>query len=106
MQEVKDKKNEPVVTIHQESPYVLTIPKDVEKKIRYHLTRFNGREWSGYLFYDYEGSFKENNIHFIAKDFVFLDLGDGATTMFKESPKVLSFAIDNDLLDCKEGLIH
>lgn len=106
MQEVKDKKNEPVVTIHQESPYVLTIPKDVEKKIRYHLTRFNGREWSGYLFYDYEGSFKENNIHFIARDFVFLDLGDGATTMFKESPKVLSFAIDNDLLDCKEGLIH
>lgn len=109
MQETKETKEnniEPVVTIYQSSPYVLTIPKNVEKKIRYHLTRFNGREWSGYLFYDYEGSFKENNIHFTARDFVFLDLGDGATTMFKESPKVLSFAIDNDLLDCKEGLIH
>ena len=92
--------------IHENSPYVLTIPREVERKIRYHLNRFNGREWSGYLFYTYEGSFKENNIHFIAKNFVFLDLGDGATTMFKESPKVLSFAIDNDLLDCKEGLIH
>ena len=73
---------------------------------RYHINKFPHTEWSGFLFYDYEGSFEENNLVFKARDFVVLDIGSSGQTSFADCPKVCTYAIDHDLLDCKEALIH
>lgn len=94
------------LNILQSSPYRLLIPKNVEHKIRYHINKFPHTEWSGFLFYDYEGSFEENNLVFKARDFVVLDIGSSGQTSFADCPKVCTYAIDHDLLDCKEALIH
>lgn len=94
------------LNILKESPYRLIIPEFVEHKIRYHIGKFPHTEWSGFLFYDYEGSFEENNLVFTARDFVVLDIGSGGATSFADCPKVCTYAIEHDLLDCKEALIH
>lgn len=35
-----------------------------------------------------------------------MDLGESAFTDFVESPEIISYMVDNDLLDCYTGLIH
>lgn len=94
------------LNILKDSPFKLIIPKNVEQKIRYHINRFPTTEWSGFMFYDYVGSFEENNLVFTARDFVVLDIGSATQTSFDDSAKVVNYQIEHDLLDCKEALIH
>lgn len=63
-------------------------------------------EWSGTLFYTTEGSFEEKNIEFTVKDFFVMDIGTAGFTNYKETPEICSYMMENDLLDCKTGLIH
>lgn len=96
------------LVVEKNSPYRLIIPEIVEKKIRYYIGMFPHTEWSGYLFYDYTGSFDDpaDPIVFTARDFYLLDVGTGGSTTFKDCPEVLTYAINHNLLDCQEALIH
>lgn len=63
-------------------------------------------EWSGTLFYTVEGSFENNDIEFTVRDFFVMDIGTAGYTNYKETPEICSYMMENDLLDCKTGLIH
>lgn len=85
----------------------LVIEDALEKKIRYLCDKIHNIEWSGILFCDHTGSFKENNMTIIAKDLILLDIGNGVATSFDCSdPDIISYMADNDLLDCTLNLIH
>lgn len=63
-------------------------------------------EWSGTLFYTVEGSFENKDIEFTVRDFFVMDIGTAGFTNYKETPEICSYMMENDLLDCKTGLIH
>lgn len=86
--------------------YNLAIPDEVEFKIREWCRLNPTTEWSGTLFYTTEGSFENNDIKFTARDFFVMDIGTAGFTNYKETPEICSYMMDNDLLDCKTGLIH
>lgn len=86
--------------------YNLRIPEIVEFKIREWCRLNPSTEWSGTLFYTTNGSFENNTIEFIVRDFFVMDIGTGGSTDFKETPEICAYMMDNNLLDCKTGLIH
>lgn len=86
--------------------YNLVIPDEVEFKIREWCRLNPTTEWSGTLFYTVEGSFEEKDIEFTVKDFFVMDIGTAGFTNYKETPDICAYMMDNDLLDCKTGLIH
>lgn len=91
----------------QETNYQLKISDKLEKKIRVLCNKFPNTEWSGILFYTYNGSFLDNNISFIAEDLLFMDTGYSATTEFYlDEANIGSYIIDHDLFGCQCGLIH
>ena len=91
----------------ESSSYKMIISKELEKKIRFVCSKIHNIEWSGVLFYTHEGDFEDNSLVITAQDMIVLDIGDGATTEFKCSdPDVISYMLDNDLLDCDTALIH
>lgn len=65
-------------------------------------------EWSGVLFYTYEGDFSSTEspliIHCV--DFLPMDIGNAGATEFEITEDVIAYMMDKDLLDCKSGLIH
>lgn len=63
-------------------------------------------EWSGTLFYTVDGSFENKDIEFTVRDFFVMDIGTAGFTNYKETPEICSYMMENDLLDCKTGLIH
>lgn len=91
----------------QETRYQLKISDKLEKKIRVLCNKFPNTEWSGILFYTYNGSFLDNNISFVAEDLLFMDTGYSATTEFYlDEANIGSYIIDHDLFGCQCGLIH
>lgn len=90
----------------QSKSYNLNIPNKVEQKIRLLCKEIWTTEWSGILFYNYEGSFDEDNLVLTCEDIYLMDIGTAAYTEFDMSPEVISYMTDNDLLDCQIGLIH
>lgn len=91
----------------QETNYQLKISDKLEKKIRVLCNKFPNTEWSGILFYTYNGSFLDNNISFVAEDLLFMDTGYSATTEFYlDEANIGSYIIDHDLFGCQCGLIH
>lgn len=91
----------------QETNYQLKISDKLEKKIRVLCNKFPSTEWSGILFYTYNGSFLDNNISFVAEDLLFMDTGYSATTEFYlDEANIGSYIIDHDLFGCQCGLIH
>lgn len=84
----------------------LIIPEEVQKKIREWCYISNDTEWSGTLFYKPTGSFEEKNLVITVVDFLVSDIGSGAYTEYDVKPEVISYMVENDLLDCKMGLIH
>ena len=87
--------------------FPLIITEKLEKKIRFLCNKFPSNEWSGHLFYRYEGSFKDNNIKFIAEDLYFMNIGSSAATEFDTSDgNVAAYMCDHDLFGCQLGLIH
>lgn len=65
-------------------------------------------EWSGTLFYKCKGSLDDGTFEVTCVDLYVMDIGSSAYTEFKESADIISYRIDNDLLDedIYEGLIH
>lgn len=91
----------------ESSSYKMIITEFLEKKIRFVCSKINNIEWSGVLFCKYDGDFEDNSLVVTAVDMIVLDIGTGADTQFKCSdPDVISYMVDNDLLDCDTQLIH
>lgn len=93
--------------IKRDSTYTLTIPQDVERKIRFLCNKIHDTEWSGILFFDYKGSFENNDLEIICKDIYLMDVGVSSYTEFDMNPDVISYMAQNqELLDCQCALIH
>lgn len=90
----------------QSKSYNLNIPNKVEQKIRLLCKEIWTIEWSGILFYTYEGSFENDDLTLTCEDIYLMDVGSAAYTEFDMNPEVISYMTDNDLLDCQIGLIH
>lgn len=87
--------------------YKIIIPVEVEQKIRYICQKIWNTEWSGTLFYTYEGSFEHNNLIIKCVDFYVMDIGSTIYTEFNMNPNIVSYMSDNpELLNCQIGLIH
>lgn len=99
-QETLEKRNLP------SSNYKLIIPDEVERKIRFLCNKIWNIEWSGVLFFTYEGSFETDDLAIICKDIYLMDIGNASSTEFNMSPDVVGYMTDNDLLDYQTGLIH
>ena len=99
-----------VVSLVQKSGtynYKLIIPAEVERKIRFTCQKVWNTEWSGTLFFTYEGSFENNDLVIRCVDIYIMDIGTQAYTEFDMNPDVISYMCENpELLDCQMGLIH
>lgn len=108
MEEVKQPTK--VISLVQKSGtynYKLIIPAKVERKIRFACQKVWNTEWSGTLFFTYEGSFGDNNLVIRCEDIYIMDIGTQAYTEFDMNPDVISYMCENpELLDCQMGLIH
>lgn len=87
--------------------YKLIIPAEVERKIRFACQKVWSTEWSGTLFFTYEGSFENNDLVIRCVDIYIMDIGTQAYTEFDMNPDVIAYMCENpELLDCQMGLIH
>ena len=86
--------------------FKLTVTRNLEKQIRFLCEKLPRNEWSGTLFYTVEGSFKDNNIHVICKDFFLQDVGAATYTEFKNDTELAAYMADHELWDCYTGLCH
>lgn len=87
--------------------YKLVIPAEVERKIRFTCQKVWNTEWSGILFYTYEGSFENNDLVIKCVDIYIMDIGTQVYTEFDMNPDVIAYMTDNPkLLDCQQALIH
>ena len=87
--------------------YKLFIPTKVEQKIRFICQKIWNTEWSGALFFTYEGSFEDNNLVIKCEDIYVMDIGTQAYTEFDMNPDVIAYMTEHpELLDCQMGLIH
>lgn len=94
--------------IKSTSSFKLHIPISVEAKIRHLCSVVHDVEWSGTLFYKATGSLDDGTFEATCVDLFVMDIGSSGYTEFKESADVISYRIDNDLLEdgIMEGLIH
>ena len=108
MEEIKQSVN--MVNLEQKSStynYKLIIPVEVEKKIRFTCQEVWNTEWSGILFFTYQGSFETNDLTIICKDIYVMDIGSTGYTTFSMNADVVAYMTENpELLDCQIGLIH
>jgi proteasome lid subunit RPN8/RPN11 len=88
------------------STYKIIIPTKVENMIRVLCSEVDKVEWSGVLFYTYTGSFETKDLTITCQDICVMNIGSGTYTEFIESPIVINYQMDNNLLDCQTGLIH
>lgn len=88
--------------------YKMQIPQDVESKIRYLQNKFPYEEWSGVLFFNYTGTFENNDLAIICKDIYPMDLGSAVYTTFRMTEDVAAYIANNcdKLWGCQIGLIH
>lgn len=87
--------------------YKLIIPAEVERKIRFACQKVWSTEWSGTLFFTYDGSFENNDLIIRCVDIYIMDIGTQAYTEFDMNPDVIAYMCENpELLDCQMGLIH
>lgn len=87
-------------------PFKLIINAETQKKIDILCLQISDIEWSGTLFYEYEGSWKENNLVIKVIDFYLQDIGNTGYTVFKQTADIAGYRVDKDLLTAKMGLIH
>lgn len=87
--------------------YKMIIPTDVERKIRYICKNSWETEWSGVLFFTYNGTFENNDLTITCKDILVMDIGNATYTEFTMNPEVVSYMAENqELLDCQMALVH
>ena len=88
--------------------YKIEIPQFINAKIVHLCNRVHEVEWSGVLFYEIKGTWEdeENPLTVICKDILVQDIGTLGYTEFNVTADVMSYALENNLLDCYQGLIH
>lgn len=76
--------------------------------IKYYICRFPSREFSGTLFYKVQGSFEKGDLVITGIDFLLQDIGTGVSTEFEQSSDVVSYMIENNLVEdgIYQGLLH
>lgn len=95
------------LTVKSSTCYKMVIPKEVENKIRFICQRVPNVEWSGTLFFTYEGSFENNDLIIRCVDIYIMDIGNATYTEFAMNPDVVSYMTEHpELLDCQLGLLH
>ena len=93
--------------VKKQSTYKLIVPENVESKIRYLIRKFPSTEWSGVLFYTYEGTFENDDLVLTCRDIYPMDLGTSTFTTFNMSEDVASYMAENmELFDCQLGMVH
>lgn len=103
---MQEKQNLPPL-IKKTSTYNLSIPSEVEEKIRYLIRKFPSTEWSGVLFYNYMGNFEDESLKIQCVDIYPMDLGTTGWTEFNMSEDVAAYIAQNpDLFYCQMGLVH
>lgn len=70
-------------------------------------TVVNTIEWSGSLFYEVEGTWKDKNLIIKVVDFYLQDIGNTGSTTFENTPDLAGYRVERDLLvGVQMGLIH
>lgn len=95
-----------ITLIKKSATFKLIVSESLEQKIRYTCNKIHDTEWSGILFYNYEGSFESKDLVIKCVDFYLMDVGVATYTEFDMSADVIAYMTHNDLLDCQTGLIH
>lgn len=98
--------NQQIQLVKRQESFDIIITEELEKKIRFLCNKLPGNEYSGTLFYTIEGSFKDNNLKIIAKDFFLQDVGEPAYTEFKNDVNLAGYIAAHELWDCYMGLMH
>lgn len=108
MEEIQQEtQNIKLVQMSNTCNYKLLIPAEVERKIRFACQKVWNTEWSGTLFFTYEGSFENNDLVIKCVDIYIMDIGTQAYTEFDMNPDVIAYMTEHpELLDCQLGLIH
>ena len=86
--------------------YQLNITNKLEAKIRLLCEKINTVEWSGIVFYDIEGTLKDDNLVITAVDLFLMHKGTAGYTEFEITPDIAHYMAMNDLIEYKQGLIH
>lgn len=94
------------IIMKSQSSYKMFIPAEVENKIRILLNLVYNTEWSGVLFYTYEGSMENNDLVITCRDILPMNIGNSVYTEFENTPDVAGYIVDNQLFDCCQGLVH
>lgn len=89
-----------------QKPFSLIIEKQAQDKIEFICRKIHKDEWSGPIFYKEEGSFAENNLVIRVVDLFLMDIGVATYTEYSDSPDIISYMIEKDLLDTRIGLVH
>lgn len=90
----------------EQDKYILRIPDDVERTIRTLCACSPNREWSGIMFYNFEGNFADGLV-ITAKDIFLMDHGSaGHTTTDFSNPEIAQYMVRNKLLGCCMAAIH
>lgn len=89
-----------------DKPFKLIVSAELETKIRTFCALSPDREWSGVLFYLFEGNF-ENGVTIFANDMYLMDQGNGVHTEFDlDSPEITRHLVMEGLTNHCMGLIH
>lgn len=91
-----------------EEKFELILTEELLDKIKYLCAEFPTREWSGVLFYEYEGDVSNiEDLKLKAFDLYPLDLGTATYTEFSHSADFAGYiARHPELMDARQGLIH
>lgn len=91
-----------------EETFTLNLTESILDKIVYLCREFPTKEWSGVLFWNFEGSLEDiQSLKVKAFDFYPLDLGSATYTEFSHSPKFAGYIAKHpELMDARMGLIH
>lgn len=103
---MEEKEKNSLNLVDRQSTYKLIITELVQRKIREWCLQFPDQEWSGTLFYTVEGSFADGTFTATCRDIYVSDIGSGGYTEFDHKADIVTYADENDLLDCHQGLIH
>lgn len=103
---MEEKEKNSLSLVDRQSTYKLIIPELVQRKIREWCLQFPDQEWSGTLFYTVEGSFADGSFTATCRDIYVSDIGTSGRTEFYHKADIVTYADENDLLDCYQGLIH
>jgi len=86
--------------------FKIVISPELEHKIRTYCALSPQREWSGVLFYKFEGNFT-NGVTILANDFYLMDQGTHVHTEFDlNDTEVARYMVFNNLTDHCMGLLH